>query len=127
MPDSRTVRSTMRTRRRARAVEPEVALTYAFAVISRILRLSWRFGTTRPPRLHGVMTATGSGSSMVSHTRGSWALSDPWCGTLNADAFAERPRGILNDRRPAAPLEVGTQQHGDVANGYPEHDGGVIG
>ncbi len=124
MPDWRTMRSTM-VSRRTRAAESAAALTYAFPVRARMRCLSRRFGTTRPPRLHGVMTAKGSASSMCSHTSGSWALPDPSCGTLNTDALpvGTAPSCTTVDQPPRSRSE----QHHDVAHGDPEHDGDTVG
>lgn len=64
----------------------DFAVAYAFGVQERRRRTSgWRGRWPRPLR-HGASTANGSGTSIRFHTSGSWASSDPWCGTLKTDA-----------------------------------------
>ena len=85
IPDSPIVRSTARPLRVGRTA-PVFAVAYASEDLRRIRRTSRLVGRGRLPLRHGVRMATGSTSSISSHTAGSSALSEPWWETLNADA-----------------------------------------
>ena len=88
IPDSPIVRSTARPLRVGRTT-PVFAVAYASEDLPRIRRTSRLVGRARLPRRHGVRMAIGSTSSISSQTADSSAFSEPWWGTLNADAVPD--------------------------------------
>ncbi len=70
----------------ASLVDP-VSVIQAFGVALSIRSVSCSVGNAPRPRRQGARTATGSSSSIRSHTAGSSASAEPWCGILYTEAL----------------------------------------
>ena len=72
----------------ASLVAPE-SVIQTFGVALSIRSMSRSVGSTPRPRRQGARTATGSSSSICSHTAGSSAFEEPWCGILYTEALPD--------------------------------------